>query len=143
MHYIHTTVVTPDLEQSKAFYVEKLGMIAFREIEGPEGRFKAAFIAAPADEETARSARFAPALALLQHFTPTGPQPGISHICFRVPDLYALCDRIKAAGYRFKMPPRDGFRALVHTPEGAVIEFHQTGNRNAPAEPWISMPDSD
>lgn len=143
MYYIHTTVVTCDLDQSKAFYTDKLGMTAFREIEGPEGRFKAAFVAAAHDEASARSPRFAPALALLQHFTPAGPQPGISHICFRVPDLYALCERIAGAGYRFKVPPRDGFRALVHTPEGAVIEFHQSGGRNVPAEPWISMPDSD
>lgn len=141
MHYLHTTVVTDDLEASKAFYTEKLGLIAFREIEPPGGRLKATFLAASHDEADARSPRFAPALALVQHLA--GPAtPGINHICFRVPDLYAICEKVWAAGYRFKVPPRDGFRALVHTPEGAVVEFHQSGERKAPSEPWISMPDS-
>lgn len=144
MYYIHTTVITGDLDASKAFYTDKLGMTAFRDIEGPGGRFRAAFVSAPNDEETARSPRFTPALALVQHIAdPQAQPPGISHICFRVDDLYAVCERVKAAGHRFKVPPRDGFRALVHTPEGAVIEFHQAGERRAPAEPWVSMPDSD
>jgi lactoylglutathione lyase len=144
MYYIHSTVITGDLEASKAFYTDKLGMTAFREIEGPAGRFKAAFVAARNDEDSARSPRFTPALALVQHLAnPQAQPPGISHICFRVDDLYAICEKVQAAGYSFKVPPRDGFRALVHTPEGAVIEFHQAGERNVPIEPWISMPDSD
>jgi lactoylglutathione lyase len=144
MYYIHTTVITPDLAASKAFYTDKLGMTAFREIEPPGGRMKAVFVAAPKDEESARSPRFTPALALVQHIAnPDAQAPGISHICFRVDDLYAVCEKVWAAGYRFKVPPRDGFRALVHTPEGAVIEFHQAGERKTPAEPWVSMPDSE
>ncbi len=141
MHYLHTTVYTADLEASKAFYRDKLGMIPFREIEGPGGRFKAAFVAAPNDEEAARSPRFAPVLALVQSFANPNATPGISHVCFRVDDLYAMCDKVAAAGYRFKQPPRDGFRALIWTPEGAVIEFHQAGGPREPIEPWKSMPD--
>ncbi|HWK15068.1 MAG TPA: VOC family protein [Rhizobiaceae bacterium] len=143
MYYIHTTVVTDDVEQSKAFYANKLGVTAFREIGDPNGAFHAAFIAAPDDQESARSPRFSPALALVRHAGRPNARPGISHVCFRVADLYAICEKVANAGYRFKVPPRDGFRALVHTPEGAVIEFHQAGERRTPVEPWLSMPDSE
>ena len=44
-------------------------------------------------------------------------------------------------GMTLKMPPRDGFRAMVRDPDGAIIEFHQIGERKAPAEPWLSMAD--
>ena len=142
MHYLHTTVITDDLEASKAFYAD-LGMTAFREIEVPAHGLRAAFLATAADEPSARSDRFAPVLALVQRLSTPGAATGISHICFRVPDLYAICEKVVAAGYRFKVPPRDGFRALVHTPEGAVIEFHQAGERLASADPWASMPNSD
>lgn len=143
MHYLHTTVFTHDLEDSRDFYGRSLGMVAFRELDVPAHGMRAAFLAAPADEVSARSARFAPALALVQRTSAPEAAAGISHVCFRVPDLYAICEKVAAAGYRFKVPPRDGFRALVHTPEGAVIEFHQAGERKVPCEPWTSMPDSD
>jgi hypothetical protein len=30
---------------------------------------------------------------------------------------------------------------MVRGPEGAVIEFHQAGERKVPQEPWLSMAD--
>lgn len=141
MYYLHTTVMTADLDESVAFYADNLSMSVFRQFDVPELGLRAAFLAAPGDEESARSPRFSPALALVQKLGDASAETGISHVCFRVPDIYAICKKVAAAGYRFKVPPRDGFRALVHTPEGAVIEFHQAGERRAPAEPWASMPD--
>ena len=141
MHYLHTTVVTADLDESVAFYADNLSMTVFRKFDVADLGLKAAFLAAPNDEASARSERFSPALALVQKLNEPDADTGISHVCFRVPDIYAICEKVAAAGYRFKVPPRDGFRALVHTPEGAVIEFHQAGERRTPMEPWISMPD--
>lgn len=139
MHYLHTTVFTPDLDHSLRFW-SALGMRVVRELIVPGIEARAAFVAGPRDEAAARSPRFAPTLALVERTPEKGPV-GISHICFRVSDLYATCQALLDKGVSLKMPPRDGFRAMVRAPEGAVIEFHQAGERKAPSEPWLSMAD--
>ncbi len=138
MYYIHTTIFTNDLDESTRFW-SILGLDTVRSMEPPG--MKATFMAAPNDMETAKSERFAPTVALVQRKEPKDDFTGISHACFRVDDIYATCQMLLDKGYTLRMPPRDGFRAMVRDHDGATIEFHQKGERKAPVEPWVSMPD--
>jgi lactoylglutathione lyase len=111
-----------------------------RELVVPKINARANFLSGTHDEVGGRSERFAPTIALVERSADAGPT-GISHICFRVENIYATCQGLLDKGFELKMPPRDGFRAMVRGPEGAVIEFHQAGERKVPQEPWLSMAD--
>jgi lactoylglutathione lyase len=137
MYYLHTTIFTDSLEQSEKFW-SALGLGVARRMEQPN--MTATFMAAPNDMETAQSERFTPTVALVHRKNVTGGT-GVSHACFRVEDIYATCQSLLDKGMKLNMPPRDGFRAMVRDPDGAVIEFHQIGERKAPVEPWLSMAD--
>ena len=137
MYYLHTTIFTDNLDQSEKFW-STLGLGVARRMDQPT--MNAAFMAAPNDMATAQSERFTPTVALVQRKNASGGT-GVSHVCFRVDDVYATCQMLLDRGMTLKMPPRDGFRAMVRDPDGAIIEFHQIGERKAPAEPWTSMAD--
>lgn len=139
MHYLHTTIFTADLDKTRAFW-DVLDMRTVRELVVPKINARAAFLSGSHDEESGRSERFAPTIALVERSAEAGPV-GVSHICFRVDDIYATCQGLLDKGHTLKMPPRDGFRAMVRGPEGAVVEFHQAGERKVPQEPWLSMAD--
>lgn len=137
MYYLHTTIFTDNLEQSEKFW-STLGLDVARRMDQPT--MSAAFMAAANDMATAQSERFTPTVALVERKGVKGGT-GVSHACFRVDDVYATCQMLLDRGMTLKMPPRDGFRAMVRDPDGAIIEFHQIGERKAPAEPWVSMAD--
>jgi lactoylglutathione lyase len=39
-------------------------------------------------------------------------------------------------------PPRDGRMAFIRSPDNISIELLQRGGSLAPAEPWVSMPNT-
>ena len=39
-------------------------------------------------------------------------------------------------------PPRDGRMAFVRSPDRQSVELLQKGEAKAPAEPWLSMPNT-
>lgn len=43
-------------------------------------------------------------------------------------------------GVVIQRPPRDGHMAFVRSPDLISVELLQKGERRAPAEPWLSMP---
>ena len=57
----------------------------------------------------------------------------------RVNDIYALCEKLMAAGVTINRPPRDGHMAFIRSPDGISIELLQEGERLPPQEPWASM----
>jgi lactoylglutathione lyase len=63
------------------------------------------------------------------------------HLAYRVDDLYALCERLMAAGVTINRPPRDGHMAFIRSPDGISIELLQDGVL-PPKEPWASMPNT-
>ncbi len=140
MYFLHTTIFTDNLEQSEKFW-SILGLDLVRRMDQPT--MSAAFMAAPNDMEQARSERFSPTVALVERkaANAVAGKSGVSHACYRVHDIYATCQSLLDKGMTLRMPPRDGFRAMVRDPDGATIEFHQIGERKTPAEPWISMAD--
>ena len=49
------------------------------------------------------------------------------HLAYAVEDIYALCDKLMAAGVIINRPPRDGHMAFIRSPDGISIELLQQG----------------
>ncbi|HWA02963.1 MAG TPA: VOC family protein [Rhizomicrobium sp.] len=142
MRYLHTMVRVSDLDAALDFYCAKLGLREIRRIENEKGRFTLVFLAAPDDAERAQDQ--APAIELTYNWdaeTYTGGR-NFGHLAYRVKDIYALCRRLMDGGVTINRPPRDGHMAFVRSPDGISIELLQEGAPLAPAEPWMSMPNT-
>ena len=149
MRYLHTMVRVTDLDQSLAFYVGKLGLVQVRRNDYPQGTFTLVFLCAKEDEAAARAAlaegrRDAPMLELTYNWEPevyTGGR-NFGHLAYEVDDIYATCASLVAAGVTISRPPRDGRMAFIRSPDNISIELLQKGDALAPAEPWVSMPNT-
>ena len=143
MRYLHTMVRVADLDRALAFWRDALGLEEISRMENEAGRFTLVFLAAPGDAERARAEK-APMLELTYNWDPEEYAGGrnFGHLAYRVPDIYAMCARLAAAGVTINRPPRDGHMAFVRSPDGISIELLQEGERLPPAEPWASMPNT-
>src|SRR5439155_1102772 len=61
-------------------------------------------------------------------------------VAYEVDDIYAECERLRAAGVTIHRPPRDGHMAFIKSPDGQSVELLQRGEALPPREPWASMP---
>ena len=132
--YLHTMVRVKDLDASMAFY-ELLGLKETRRIENDKGRFTLVFMAPEGQAET-------PVELTYNWDGDEGlPSDGrhFGHLAYEVEDIYAMCERLKAAGVVINRPPRDGHMAFVRSPDNVSLEILQAGGSLAPAEPWKSM----
>ena len=143
MEYLHTMVRVGNVDAALDFYCNKLGMVEVRRVENEKGRFTLIFLAAPGDVEKAKDTR-APLLELTYNWDEHDYQGGrnFGHLAYRVDDIYALCDRLMTMGVTINRPPRDGYMAFIRSPDGISIELLQRGEPKAPAEPWLSMPNT-
>jgi lactoylglutathione lyase len=139
MRYLHTMVRVSDLDAALDFYCAKLGLTEVRRVENEKGRFTLVFLAAPADAD--RAGATSPMVELTWNWdTETyGGGRNFGHLAYAVEDIYALCDRLMAAGVIINRPPRDGHMAFIRSPDGISIELLQDGERLPPKEPWASM----
>ena len=140
MRYLHTMVRVRDLDQSLAFYCDKLGLKEVSRMENEAGRFTLVFLCAPGDEAAAKEKR-APTVELTYNWDPEDYQGGrnFGHLAYAVADIYAACQRLMDGGVTINRPPRDGRMAFVRSPDGISVELLQAGPALAPAEPWASM----
>jgi lactoylglutathione lyase len=136
MKYLHTMVRVSDLDASLHFYCDLLGLKQTRRADRPEHGYSLVFVAA---EETPDAE-----IELTYNFEPEEYTGGrnFGHLAFRVPDIYALCQRLMDGGVTINRPPRDGRMAFVRSPDGISIELLQEGEPLAAAEPWSSMPNT-
>ncbi|MCC7257918.1 MAG: VOC family protein [Gammaproteobacteria bacterium] len=136
MKYLHTMVRVTSLEQSLEFYCTQLGLRELRRKENPAGRYTLVFLAAPGDESAC--------LELTWNWDPEAYGEGrhFGHVAYEVEDIYATCARLAAHGVTINRPPRDGRMAFVRSPDNISIELLQKGGALAPAEPWLSMPNT-
>ncbi len=143
MRYLHTMARISNVESALDFYCHKLGLVEVRRVDSQQGRFTLIFLAAPEDAEAARETR-APLLELTYNWDPEIYSGGrnFGHLAYQVDDIHALCARLMAAGVVINRPPREGRMAFVRSPDGISIELLQKGDALAPAEPWISMPNT-
>jgi len=144
MQYLHTMVRVKDLDDSLSFYCDKLGLKEVSRVENEKGRFTLVYLAAPDDEARARSNAWAPMVELTYNWDTENYTGGrnFGHLAFAVDDVYAACRHLMDKGVTINRPPRDGWMAFVRSPDGISIELLQKGERLAPQEPWVSMPNT-
>jgi lactoylglutathione lyase len=125
-----------DIEQSKRFYCDGLGLKEVRRSENEAGRYTLVFLAAPGDEDAQVELTF--------NWDPevyTGGR-NFGHLAYQTEDIYALCQHLKSMGYTINRPPRDGRMAFVRSPDEISVELIQQGVAKPAQEPWSSMPNT-
>lgn len=143
MRYLHTMVRVTDLDASLRFWCDLLGLQEVRRMENQAGRYTLVFLAAPKNLEQSAAER-APEVELTFNWDPETYTGGrnFGHLAYKVDDIYAACQRLADGGVVINRPPRDGNMAFVRSPDGISIELLQEGTPLAPAEPWMSMPNT-
>ena len=132
--YLHTMVRVKNIEESKEFYCDLLGLREIKRKESEEGKFTLVFLAAPNQEDIA--------LELTYNWNTNeiySEGRNFGHLAFEVSDIYEICIRLQKAGVTINRPPRDGRMAFVRSPDNISIELLQTGNPLEIQEPWKSM----
>jgi lactoylglutathione lyase len=136
MRYLHTMLRVRDLDESLAFFVDKLGLEEVRRHEVPQGRYTLVFLAPPGQPDAQ--------VELTYNWDPEdyGGGRNFGHLAYEVDDIYATCERLMDGGVTINRPPRDGRMAFVRSPDRVSIELLQKGPALPPKEPWASMPNS-
>ena len=135
MRYLHTMLRVRDLEQALDFFVHKLGLREVRRRESEQGRFTLVFLSSGAPGDGAE-------VELTYNWDQKEPYPAgrfFGHLAYEVDDIYATCERLRAAGVAILRPPRDGHMAFVKSPDGQSVELLQKGGALEKREPWASM----
>ncbi len=141
MNYLHTMVRVTDIEASLRFYRDALGLDLLSRRDNEAGRFTLVFLAAPGDHgaQVELTYNWPAADGTVESYT--GGR-NFGHLAYAVDDIYATCQRLADHGVLISRPPRDGRMAFVRSPDGISIELLQAGAALAPAEPWVSMPNT-
>jgi lactoylglutathione lyase len=135
MRFLHTMLRVRDLDAALDFYVRKLGLRETRRTQSEAGRFTLVFLATGADGDGAE-------IELTYNWDQKDPYPTgrfFGHLAFQVDDIYAVCERLRAAGVAILRPPRDGRMAFIKSPDGHSVELLQSGAAMPPREPWSTM----
>jgi lactoylglutathione lyase len=121
---LHTMIRVTDLERSVAFYTGPLGMRELRRRDVPEGKYTLVFVGY-AEESTG-----AAVLELTYNYGTDHYEMGTAfgHLAVGVPDIYATCDSLRAAGAKITREPgpvKFGTTviAFVEDPDGYKIEL--------------------
>ena len=123
MRILHTMLRVGDLERSIAFYTNVLGMELLRRKDYPAGKFTLAFIGYGDETENT-------VLELTYNWGVDQYELGTAfgHIALEVPDVYAACEKMRAAGgkiIREAGPMNAGTTiiAFLEDPDGYQIEL--------------------
>ncbi|MBM3564905.1 MAG: lactoylglutathione lyase, partial [Alphaproteobacteria bacterium] len=106
------------------FYTGILGMTLLRRKDYPDGKFTLAFVGFGPEEETA-------VIELTHNWEQKEPYQigtGFGHVALGVADIYAACEKLKAAGAKITRPPgpmKHGATviAFIEDPDGYKIEL--------------------
>jgi lactoylglutathione lyase len=125
-----------DVEESLRFYRDLLGLKEIRRSQNEKRRFTLIFLAPPGQEDGQ--------IELTHNWDPEVYAGGrnFGHLAYEVDDIYAFCQHLMKAGVTINRPPRDGRMAFIRSPDNISIEILQKGPAKAPAEPWVSMPNT-
>lgn len=121
---LHTMIRTKDLDASIHFYTELMGMKVLRRNEVPGGKYTLAFVGY-GDERTQA------VIELTYNWgqdTPYELGTAFGHLAIGVPDVAAMCARVRAGGGRVTReagPVQHGTTviAFVEDPDGYKIEL--------------------
>ena len=134
IEYLHTMVRVTDIEASKRFYCDLLGLEEIRRHDNEAGKFTLVFLAPPGQHDRP--------IELTYNWGGGETYSGgrnFGHLAYGVEDIYAMCEKLQAAGVTINRPPRDGRMAFVKSPDGISIELLQIGDPLPASEPWASM----
>ncbi|MCE3269899.1 MAG: gloA [Ramlibacter sp.] len=125
MRILHTMLRVGDLQRAVDFYTKVLGMNLLRTTERPEQKYSLAFVGYGTNPEHAE-------LELTYNHGVDKYELGTAfgHMAIGVPDVYAACDRIRAAGGNITREPGpvkggNTVIAFVTDPDGYKIELIQ------------------
>ena len=123
MRLLHTMLRVGNLERSIEFYTQVLGMTLIRRSENPEYKYSLAFVGYGSNPDHAE-------LELTYNHGVEKYDMGTAygHIALGVPDAYAACDKIRAAGVQVTReagPVKGGSTviAFVTDPDGYKVEL--------------------
>jgi len=123
MRMLHTMLRVGDLEASKKFYTQALGMKVLREKEYPDGKFTLSFLGY-GDEDTNT------VIELTYNWDRDKYELGdaFGHIALGTDDIKGACDKVRALGYKVVREPgpmKHGTTviAFVEDPTGYKIEL--------------------
>jgi lactoylglutathione lyase len=131
MRLLHTMLRVGNLQRSIDFYTQVLGMKLLRTSENPEYKYSLAFLGFESNPAQAE-------IELTYNWGVEQYEMGTAygHIALGVPDAYAACEKIKAAGgnvTREPGPVKGGSTviAFVTDPDGYKIELIQRASEGA------------
>ena len=125
MRLLHTMLRVGDLQRSIDFYTRVLGMKLLRTSDNPEYKYTLAFVGFEANPGQAE-------LELTYNYGTDNYAMGTAfgHIALGMPDVYAACEKIRAAGGKVTREPgpvKGGSTviAFVTDPDGYKVELIQ------------------
>ena len=125
MRFLHTMLRVSDLQRAIDFYTQVLGMTLLRTTERPEQKYSLAFVGYGSNPDHAE-------IELTHNHGVDSYELGTAygHIALGVPDVYAACDKIRAAGGNITREPGpvkggNTLIAFVTDPDGYKIELIQ------------------
>jgi lactoylglutathione lyase len=123
MRMLHTMIRVGDLEASKKFYCDALGMKVLRQEDFPDGEFTLCFVGYGAESEHT-------VIELTYNYGRSTYALGdaFGHIAIGTDGIQAACERVRALGYKVTREPgpmKHGTTviAFVEDPTGYKIEL--------------------
>jgi lactoylglutathione lyase len=123
MRLLHTMIRVSDLQASKKFYCEALGMKVLREKEYPDGKFTLCFVGYGDEASNA-------VIELTYNWDRSAYTIGdaFGHLAVGTDDIKGACDRVRALGYKVTREPgpmKHGTTviAFVEDPTGYKVEL--------------------
>jgi lactoylglutathione lyase len=122
--FLHTMIRVGDLERSVDFYTRLLGMKELRRNDVPDGKYTLVFVGFAPESSGAG------VIELTYNYGVETYEMGnaFGHLAIGVPDIYATCEALRAAGARITREPgpvKFGTTviAFVEDPDGYKIEL--------------------
>jgi lactoylglutathione lyase len=123
MRMLHTMIRVGNLDASKRFYSEALGMKVLRERDFPDGKFSLCFLGYGDEADHT-------VIELTYNYGRTQYTLGdaFGHMAIGAPDIKVACERVRALGYKVTREPgpmEHGTTviAFVEDPDGYKIEL--------------------
>lgn len=135
IEYLHTMIRVRDIEESKRFFCELLGLEETRRKDLTGAKATLVFLSQPGGGPGNE-------IELTYNWDSEEAYAGgrnFGHLAYRVDNIYETCQRLMDAGVTINRPPRDGYMAFVKSPDGISVELLQRGDALPPQEPWASM----
>jgi len=124
--FLHTMIRVGNPERSVKFYTELLGMKELRRRDIPEGKYTLVFVGYASEESGAAAIELTYNYGVEKYEIGTG----FGHVAVGMPDIYAACEKLRAAGAKITREPGPvkfgtTIIAFVEDPDGYKIELIQ------------------